>query len=363
MSLVAKVEILGEFKDLTRATQGATNDLKRMDKKVGGFSRSMRNALIGIAAGISFSALTRGLQEATEAAADDRKSQALLAEVLKNTTDATNDQIASVENQIGMWQNATGILDDTLRPAYSKLIASTEDVTTANNLMEIALDVSAGTGKDLEVVATQLARAQNGNVKALDKLVPGLSDAVDPMGELADKYAGMAETAAENDPISRINVVIADMQELIGIKLLPKLDAFADWLNTPKGTKFIDDISKTLGGIVDAITFLTEVPNFFASTGAQYQDYVNRQNKTHTVDPRSYMPQMATGGIIMPRAGGTAVNVGEAGQAEAIIPLNRLGGLGGNSYTININKASITGKEVVDAIRAYEYSNGRKIIL
>jgi hypothetical protein len=33
-------------------------------------------------------------------------------------------------------------------------------------------------------------------------------------------------------------------------------------------------------------------------------------------------PQLANGGIIMPRRGGTLVNVGEAGRAEAVVPLN-----------------------------------------
>jgi len=36
-------------------------------------------------------------------------------------------------------------------------------------------------------------------------------------------------------------------------------------------------------------------------------------------------PRLADGGIIMPRAGGTTVNVAEAGEAEAVLPLSKLG--------------------------------------
>lgn len=48
---------------------------------------------------------------------------------------------------------------------------------------------------------------------------------------------------------------------------------------------------------------------------------------------------LAQGGIVMPRPGGTQATIGEAGQAEAVIPLDRAGefGLGGGGTTIMIN--------------------------
>lgn len=391
MALVAKVEILGEFKDLARATSGATDNLKKMNKKVGGFSRSMKGSLAGIAAGISFGAITSGLTDATKAAMDDRKAQAILADTLRNTISANDAQIASVENQITTWQNATGILDDDLRPAYGKLVASTEDVTTANDLMDVALDVSAGTGKDLLTVSTLLAKAHGGNLKALDKLVPGISKAKDPMQELADTYAGMSDTAAENDPVSRINVRMADLQEQIGEKLLPYLDQFADWMNTPEGTEFLDTVLETtkllLEVIVGIVQGLKDIADLSGSTASQVnaavhsdpaarnalnfsgsqltnnttgQSNINRSGGMSTVG--AGVPQMADGGVVLPRVGGTLVNVGEAGSAEAIVPLDKAGIGGSNVYNININKASVTGQEVVRAIMDYEKTNGRKFV-
>jgi hypothetical protein len=68
----------------------------------------------------------------------------------------------------------------------------------------------------------------------------------------------------------------------------------------------------------------------------------------------------ATGGVVMPRPGGTLGLLAEAGKPEAVIPLDRLGSIGGgNTYVININKASITGEEVIRAIKRYEVSTGR----
>jgi hypothetical protein len=48
--------------------------------------------------------------------------------------------------------------------------------------------------------------------------------------------------------------------------------------------------------------------------------------------------QLADGGVVMPRPGGTQATIGEAGQAEAVIPLDRMNefGFGGGGNSINI---------------------------
>ena len=81
--------------------------------------------------------------------------------------------------------------------------------------------------------------------------------------------------------------------------------------------------------------------------------------------PTIKIPRLAEGGIIMPQPGGVLANIGEGGQAEAVIPLNRLGdftGKGGNTYNINVNggvgSGATIGKSIVDAIKAYERSSG-----
>jgi hypothetical protein len=72
----------------------------------------------------------------------------------------------------------------------------------------------------------------------------------------------------------------------------------------------------------------------------------------------------AKGGIVMPRPGGTLGVIGEAGKPEAVIPLDRMGDMfGGNTYIININKAAITGQEIVTAIQRYERGSGRRVLL
>ena len=81
--------------------------------------------------------------------------------------------------------------------------------------------------------------------------------------------------------------------------------------------------------------------------------------------PNVQIPRLAEGGIVMPRPGGVLANIAEGGQAEAVIPLNKIKDFGGgttNNYTINVNggvgSGATIGKSIVDAIKAYERSSG-----
>jgi hypothetical protein len=68
------------------------------------------------------------------------------------------------------------------------------------------------------------------------------------------------------------------------------------------------------------------------------------------------IPQMADGGIIKASPGGTLALIGEGGKDEAVIPLDRMGGMGGNNITINVQGADPNA--VVDALRTYMFRNG-----
>jgi phage-related minor tail protein len=64
------------------------------------------------------------------------------------------------------------------------------------------------------------------------------------------------------------------------------------------------------------------------------------------------IPALADGGIV---TGPTLALIGEAGP-EAVVPLDRMGGMGGNNVTINVQGADPNA--VVDALRTYMFRNG-----
>jgi hypothetical protein len=81
--------------------------------------------------------------------------------------------------------------------------------------------------------------------------------------------------------------------------------------------------------------------------------------------PPLNIPRLAEGGIVMPRPGGVLANIAEAGQAEAVIPLSKMGRFGqGNQTTYNItvnggiSSGPDIGRSVVNAIRDFERQSG-----
>lgn len=184
-------------------------------------------------------------------AAEDAKSQALLATSMKNAAGANKEQIAATEDWIAKTALATGVADDQLRPALGTLVRATGDVALSQKAMSTALDVSAATGKDVTSVTAAMAKGYAGNTSALGRLVPGISKAAlesgnmnRVMGELADKTGGSAAAAADTaaGKTQRMAVAMDEATEAIGAGLLPIIGPLATLLG--KLAVFIGDNAK-----------------------------------------------------------------------------------------------------------------------
>ena len=150
-----------------------------------------------------------------------------------------------------------------------------------------------------------------------------------------------------------LNPLIA-LLDLVLPGLIPMIDKFAKsmiWL--------ADNVLKPL------VTVLTQVINGLASLFG-YNGKTVSVNASVPKSITSGAVKLAEGGIVMPRPGGTLATIGEAGQAEAVIPLDRLGSMGGGGgATVNITvnaglgtDGAALGEQVVNAIRRYERSSG-----
>ena len=231
-----------------------SKDLRGLQSTANTVGKGINKALgtIGLAAG--FTALTGVLKNASKAASEDIKSQALLANSLKNTIGATDSTIASAEDYIKNTQLQTAVLDDELRPALQQAVLATGSLGSGQRLLNTALNVSAGTGKDLSTVTGALSKAFNGNTVSLKKLVPGLDVTGNFLATLDDKFRGAAETAANNDPYKRLEVIFADLQETIGTAVLPALEEFSSYLASPEGQENLQQIAGIFKAIGTAIT-------------------------------------------------------------------------------------------------------------
>jgi hypothetical protein len=190
-------------------------------------------------------ALTVIAGASVKAAVEDEAAQAQLAQALKNVTSATDEQIAAVEKQINAMQMATGVADEELRPAFAALVRGTNNVAIATEGLNLALDISAATGQDLQGVSDALAKAYGGNYKALKQLSPEIYKMIkdgasldDVMAALAGTFGGSAATAAgtAQGQFKRLSVATDEAKESIGKALmpavqeiLPYLIQFGDW--------------------------------------------------------------------------------------------------------------------------------------
>lgn len=242
---------LADSTQLQKATKNSKNSLNSMEGAAKKLGSALKGAFAVAGIGFGIDALASGLKDISKAAIDDNKSQQILARTMRQVANANSIQIAQAEAFIDKMQTQTAILDDDLRPAYSTLLVATKSQTKAQELLTLATNVSAGTGKDLTTVSAALGKAYNGQLTSLNKLIPGISKANDPMKELAKTYNGMAQTAAENDPLARMAVVFADLQEELGRKFLPIIEDVAAFLSGPEGDRMIDDFIDGFGLVVD----------------------------------------------------------------------------------------------------------------
>jgi hypothetical protein len=215
----------------------ASKAQKAMDQtstKAGSFSKGLSKA--SAIAGGALLAVGAGALFAGKAAADDAKSQALLATAMKNSTGATDAQVAATEDYIDKAARATGVADDQLRPAMATLVRATGDAEKSQKALTQSLDISAATGKDVESVSSAIAKGYAGNTSALGRLVPGIDKAVLATGdmdaimaELARTTGGSAAAAADTaaGKMARMKVSTDEAVESIGGAMLPVMDLAA----------------------------------------------------------------------------------------------------------------------------------------
>ena len=194
-------------------------------------------AAMGLAAGLVVAA--GAAVKFVQAAIEDEASAKRMATQFRNSAGATKSQIAATEQWISAQGRAKGVADDDLRPALSNLVRATGDVGKAQKLAGLAMDISAGTGKDLGAVSTALAKAQNGNVGALSRLGVKTKDAEGKtmsfkkvVGQLGDTFKGAASKHADTTAgrFARLKLIGSELGESIGAKLLPPITEFAGFL-------------------------------------------------------------------------------------------------------------------------------------
>jgi hypothetical protein len=362
-------------------------------------------------------ALGAAMFDAAKAAMEDEAAAAELSRSLRATTKATDATVKSTENWISSQGKLLGFTDSQLRPAISRLARATGDVEQAQKLAAQAMDISVATGKPLEAVVGALEKAYGGNMTALQRLAPEyrtlIKDGADfetVMAELAKTTGGAAAEAANTAEgrFKRLKISMDETKESIGASLipvieqgLPVLEDFADWAQrNPETFKNIalaigavtaatialniamaaNPVAILIAGVVALMVAIDKLlqplermdniigrisralsKGFFGDIGDLFGTSAKPKGSNRgagglsgvLMNELKGIPAMANGGIVT--NGPQLALIGEAGP-EAVIPLDRLGNMGGNNVTIHVNGGD--PQSVVNALRTYMRQNG-----
>jgi hypothetical protein len=280
MAADVRIDIAAQFVG-KKAFKEAETSADRLTKNVKGLAK-------GLLAVYSAQKILSYAKASVKAFAEDDKAATALGTTLKNLGLAYGSNIGTVNGYISRLEMQTGVLDDELRPAMDRLLRATGDVTKSQELLSLALDISAGTGKSVTQVSQSLQKAYLGQTQALGRLGVGLSRAElttssfeEIQARLATLFAGQATAAADTYAGSLAKLTIAgnNAKETIGKGLV-------DALKTASGSSTVDPVIKGIDAIANAIANLArETGDFIAITRANF-DLKNLS--LFAIDPKAF---------------------------------------------------------------------------
>jgi hypothetical protein len=262
--MAVNIPIISEFD--SKGIKNAINEFKSLEGAGAKAQFALKKAALPAAAAIGGLAVVIG--DATKAAIEDAKAQALLAQAIEQNTIAGAANVKQAEAFIEKTMMSAAVADDELRPALAQLVQVTGHLGMSQEGVNLALDIAAGTGVDLATATDAVAKAYGGNTRALGNLLPGVRDLIKGGASLDEIFAavagtvgGAAATAADTAEgrMKRLSLTIGETKESIGAaflpileKLLPYMQRFAEYAQNNSDTivKVMLAVGALAGGIL-----------------------------------------------------------------------------------------------------------------
>lgn len=241
------IDIATEFTG-KKAFDKAGKSTSSLEKSV----KSLGKAFVGVFAAQKVLAFGKA---SVKAFAEDDAAAKSLGQTLKNLGLAYGANVGTVNGFIGRLEMQTGVLDDELRPALDRILRATGDVTKSQELLSLALDIAAGTGKSVTQVSQSLQKAYLGQTQALGRLGVGLSKAElessnfeQIQARLADLFAGQAKRASDSyqGSLNKLQVAANNAKETIGKGLVDALGTLSNSQNVDGTVSAIDKIAESI---------------------------------------------------------------------------------------------------------------------
>jgi hypothetical protein len=233
--MAVTIPIISEFNGA--GIKKAVQEFKNLEGAGAKAKFALQKAALPAAAAIGGLAVVIG--DATKAAIEDAKAQALLAQAIEKNTEAGKANVAQAEAFIEKTMMAAAVADDELRPALAQLVQVTGHLEQSQQGVTLALDIAAATGVDLATATDAVAKAYGGNMKALGTLLPGVRDLIKGGASLDEVFqavagtvGGAAAVAADTAEgrMKRLSLTIGETKESIGAAFLPILEKLLPYL-------------------------------------------------------------------------------------------------------------------------------------
>jgi hypothetical protein len=237
----------------------------KAQKATGALDKTFKKLAATIAATFGAQQIIAFGKASVKAFADDEKAARRLTGTLNNMGLAFEDP--RVKKFISDLEATSGVLDDKLRPAMQAFLTQTGSVKKSQELLTLAIDMSAQSGYDLETVASDLSRAYVGNTKGLAKYNLGLSRTELSSKSFAEvqvllnkQFSGANQAYLEtySGQVSLLNVAYANMQETIGKSLVEAFSRLAGKDGIGSATKAMEDFGVAISDTITGISILIE---------------------------------------------------------------------------------------------------------
>jgi hypothetical protein len=271
------INIVSDFN--SKGIEKAVKEFARLETSSQRAQFALSKAALPAAAALTGLAVAAGF--AVKAAIEDQAEQAKLAQVLNQVTGATKNQVAEVEKQITQFSKVSTFTDSELRPALANLVQGTKDVTESQKLLAMAMDISVATGTPLIAVTDALAKAENGNLMALKKLTPAVTENIKEGASLDQIYqqltatfggAALDATQTTAGQFALLKNSVGELQESFGATLLPVVNLLIPVLQSLVGV--VENNQVIFGVFAAAVALLSAailVANSYIKLNTAYQ--------------------------------------------------------------------------------------------
>ena len=232
------------------------------------FSLGKEIKKFGLGSKLSLAAATTAVtifaKKSVAAALAEEKAQRKLSNTLANV--GKSYALVSTERFIKDLEQSTGISKEKLRPELEKLLLTTRSVGEAQDILNTALNVSAGSSYSIGQVTNALIKAQKGNFKSLNTMALGLDKATiksenfyTVQQELNKLFANQSTIAAQGleGDLNKIGIAANNSKEIIGKQLSGALSTFIKNAGGVENiTRLFNDMNGSIeksGGLLDKV--------------------------------------------------------------------------------------------------------------